>query len=152
MFLFREVQILQLQQYVPKHFLHSLLSRRSKWLVTFKYRIPLPDYTEQIKNGSIICIHVLGFLPSLCFPIVALKSDLNCACETKTQEAIFIAEQKVIGKHLHFFLCWLGVEEEGRGRGILPFPHVNFNSEKVGSILGVSSAPVLLLWAVIACS
>lgn len=38
------------------------------------------------------------------FPIVALKSDLNCACETKTQGAIFIAEQKVTGKHLHAFL------------------------------------------------
>lgn len=50
------------------------------------------------------------------FPIVVLKSDLNCTCETKTGEAISIAEQKVIGKHLHFSLCWLkvgwGEEEE----------------------------------------
>lgn len=43
------------------------------------------------------------------FPIVTLKSDLNCACETKTLEAISIAEQKVTGKHLRFFLACLGV-------------------------------------------
>lgn len=43
------------------------------------------------------------------FLIVAPKSDLNCACETKTQETIFIAEQKVISKHLHLCLCGVGV-------------------------------------------
>ena len=43
------------------------------------------------------------------FPIAALKSDLNCVCETKTQEPISTAEQEVAGRHLHFSLCWLGV-------------------------------------------
>lgn len=88
------------------------------------------------------------------FPIVTLKSDHNCVCETKTQEAIFIAEQKVIGKHLHFFLCWWGGGVRREEKEEYFSFHVSASSQRLG--ISAAACPghpfICLLWAITACS
>lgn len=83
----------------------------SKWLVIFKYRIS-PTWIDWTNlKWLMICIQVLGFLPLPSFPLLHWNQTLIVLVKQK-HGAISTAEQKVIAKHLSFFVSWEWVRKK----------------------------------------